>query len=453
MKISLFSVSKFFLFAALFSVVIVTSSTLFPFIVGKYVWFRVTVELSFVFFLLGILFQDFKVPEIAGTHGLVSKRLRAILKEPLVIAVTFFVALYLLAGFFGYDPKASFWSNFERGEGGFQLLNFYIFFLMLRTLFTTQKDWKNFFGVSLVVSGLVILYGVAASLGMKGFIGPSGFCGRVSGSLGNPAYFAPYLMFTGFFALWLWFSKREGKNTARNIGYAFLIFVLFFFFLLSQTRGTFLGLGVGVIAAFGYLFLKLEKSKLKTVSGFVALVLMLLGVLGFMLRHNNIPIVPFCSSSSRLLEISTKDETAQTRFWTWGSAIKGWEERPLLGWGPENFSVVFDKYFDPRHFVPGRPSETWFDRAHSVYFDYLTETGILGLLSYLGIFGVYFWEFFKKTKERSPIINVLFFAIPIAYLTQGIALFDVLPIYLVLFTTLAFASFYFNLQEEKTHIL
>jgi len=448
MRLTFFTVSKLFLFAALFCVVIVTSSTLFPFIVGKFVWFRIAASLSFIFFLLGLLFNDNISPEIAGEYGLVSKRFRAILREPLVIAVTAFIAMYLLSGFLGYDASASFWSNFERGEGGFQLLNFYLFFLMLRTLFRNKKEWKKFFGVSLIVSGLVILYGVAASINLNDFIGSEGFCGRFAGSLGNPAYLAPYLMFTAFFALYLWFSKGETKNTMRNIFYAILLFVFFFFFLLTQTRGTFLGLGVGLIAGFTYLFFKTQKSKLKTVSGVLAIVFIILGFSAFMLRHKNIPIVPFCASSSRLLEISTSDQTAQTRFWTWGSAIKGWKERPILGWGPENFSVVFDKYFDARHYVPGQNSETWFDRAHSVFIDYLTEIGILGLLSYLSIFIVYFWEFFKKTKDRSPVINTLFFTLPIAYLVQGIALFDVLPIYLVLFTTLAFASFYFNEEKE-----
>jgi len=454
-----FKVSKFFLFVALFCVLIVSSSTLFPFIVGKYVWFRLAAGLAFIFFLLGILFKDDMAPEIAGEHRTVSKRFSAIFREPLVVAVTAFVSVYLLAGVFGYDPGASFWSNFERGEGGFQLLNLYVFFLLLRTLFVKRDDWKKFFITSLSVSGLVILYGLAASFGLNGFIGPT-ICGRFSGSLGNPAYLAPYLMFIMFFTGWLWFSRESMKNKGRNMLYAFLIFIFFFFFLLTQTRGSFLGLGVGAIVMFLYLAFKLPKGKWKTASGVAGVFLIILGSLAFTFRHSNIPVVPFCPSSSRLLEISTIlgwgpenfsvvfDKSAQTRFWTWGSAIKGWKERPILGWGPENFSVVFDKYFDSRHFVPGQNSETWFDRAHSVYFDYLAETGILGLLGYLGIFAVYFWEFFKKRKGRH-ILEALLFAIPVAYLVQGIALFDVLPIYLNLFITLAFASFYFNEKESK----
>ena len=145
---------------------------------------------------------------------------------------------------------------------------------------------------------------------------------------------------------------------------------------------------------------------------------------------------------------------------TWGSAWRGFLDRPLLGWGPENFSAVFDKYFDPRHFVPGEQSQTWFDRAHSVFFDYLATTGIVGLLSYLGMFAVFFWQFFKRARlrERSSagaldtrrvVQNGLLFALPVAYLVQGAALFDVLPIFINLMLLFGFAVFLFPRTDDK----
>ena len=138
--------------------------------------------------------------------------------------------------------------------------------------------------------------------------------------------------------------------------------------------------------------------------------------------------------------------TAQTRLWVWGAAWQGFLERPILGWGPENFTVVFDLHFNKNFFVPGQNGETWFDRAHSVFFDYLSETGIVGLLSYLGIFVVLLWEFFKthRRKGASVILGGIILAIPFAYLGQGIAIFDVFPMYLCLFVFLAFSPFYFD---------
>ena len=50
-------ITKFFLYAAPFSAVIVSRGTLFPFIVGKYVFFRTTVALALIFFLWSWAFQ------------------------------------------------------------------------------------------------------------------------------------------------------------------------------------------------------------------------------------------------------------------------------------------------------------------------------------------------------------------------------------------------------------
>jgi O-antigen ligase len=168
------------------------------------------------------------------------------------------------------------------------------------------------------------------------------------------------------------------------------------------------------------------------------------------------------SPEGRLLQISVNDNTAQTRFWVWGSAWQGFLERPVLGWGLENFTTVYDRFFNPNFFVPGQNGETWFDRAHSVFFDYLTETGIVGLISYLGIFVVFYWEFFKKktknilekiegrsSEASSVLIRGLVFAVPIAYLVQGVAIFDVLPMYIVLFVFLAFSYYYFSAEKNE----
>ena len=440
-NVSYFKASKLFLYAAIFCVIFVTSSTLFPFIVGKYVVFRTAVDLALITFLLGVIFRKHEWESLAS-------RARRVFRHPLFIAVSVFVFFFLLASFFAYDPHAAFWSNFERGEGGLQMLHLYVFFLLLLLLFRTDEEWRKIFIASLFAAGGVILYGVALLLHIKGFIGPSDICARFQGSLGNPAYFAAYSMFLLFFSLWLWFSKKDGTKQ-RNGAYLFLVLVIGFLFFLSQTRGAFLGLGLAVIAALVYLAFSFPSGKQKRLFSILAIISIVLAIAAFMFRHENIPLVPFCNSSSRLLDFSVTEQSAQTRLWTWGSAIKGWKERPLLGWGPENFGVVFDKYFDTRHFIPNQNSETWFDRAHSVFFDYLVETGVLGFLSFLAIYVVFFVELFRNRREfitRSPrgiLLSALLFAMPIAYLGQGVAMFDVLPIYLNVFLFLSFATHIF----------
>src|SRR3989344_2123215 len=192
-----FKTSKNFLKWSVLAVAIVSISTLFPFIVGKYSWFRTTVDLALISFLLGLLFQD--------KLSVMSRKLSAVFRKPLVIAVSLFTAFFLLAGFFGVNPSYSFWSNFERGEGGLQMLHLWAFFVLLVALFDEERDWRRLFGWAIGGGILSGIYGFLAALGVSKTIGSlfgdPGF--RFSGSIGNPAYLAAFSIFMIFYVLYL----------------------------------------------------------------------------------------------------------------------------------------------------------------------------------------------------------------------------------------------------------
>ena len=147
--------SKFFLYLAPFAVIIVSRSTLFPFIVGKYVFFRIVVELALICFLWAWARGELTTENLQfatknkKTSFIISHRS---LVNPLVIAVFVFTLIFLLAGFFGYNPSASFWSNFERGEGGLQMLHLFIFFILLVLLFRDEKSWRKMLKIFLLAA-------------------------------------------------------------------------------------------------------------------------------------------------------------------------------------------------------------------------------------------------------------------------------------------------------------
>jgi O-antigen ligase len=215
-----------------------------------------------------------------------------------------------------------------------------------------------------------------------------------------------------------------------------------------------MGLGIGIISGLIYLFFHLPKGLIKKIILTAIIILIVLGGLGFKFRRS-IDLMPFCKGGgNRILDVSVSAETFQTRLLLWKQALIITKERPILGWGPENFSPAFEKHYLPQF-------EVWFDRAHNIFLDYLAQTGILGLLSYLSIFVIFYWQFFRKTRfeadkykaekrlvtnYRLLITNTLFFALPVAYLVQGLVLFEVLPIYISIFVFLAFANYRFNKQ-------
>lgn len=447
-----FKISKFLLLLPMVGIVLVTTSTLFPFIVGKYTWFRVFVSLALIVFLLGLLFDR--------NSSVYFKRLFSMFCEPIVIAVTLFVAIFLLSGFLGIDPSFSFWSNFERGEGGLQLIHFWVFFILLVTLFREEKDWQRLLKWAIAGGLLMAAYGFFAAMDLKGFIGPrfgeQGF--RFQGSIGNPAYVATYAIFMLFYVAYLFIQKYKGKiRSAGSIGLASLFLIFLVVFFAAATRGSFVGLFVAIVAALGYIGFASKRWRKKTfIAGIV-----LLALLATLVMFRNTPFVKSIPGS-RIFDLSFSAQTFEDRAIMWKTAWDGFKERPLLGWGPENFLQVFDRHFNIKYFKPSEGFGAWFDRAHSIYFDYLVEIGALGLLSYLGIFLIFYILLFRRSALFSfrklkiknstseshgsfPLAEqALFFAFPLAYLVQGLVLFDVSPIYLNIFLFLAFATYKFE---------
>jgi O-antigen ligase len=70
---------------------------------------------------------------------------------------------------------------------------------------------------------------------------------------------------------------------------------------------------------------------------------------------------------SRFTNLSWADRTIDSRLTIWQMGWQAVKERPVLGWGPENFIVIFSKYYQPKLWN----QEPWFDRSHNIYLDWL----------------------------------------------------------------------------------
>jgi tetratricopeptide (TPR) repeat protein len=137
---------------------------------------------------------------------------------------------------------------------------------------------------------------------------------------------------------------------------------------------------------------------------------------------------------SRFAKISWSNVSDQARQIVWPMALKGFEEKPVLGWGQEGFSYVFNKYYDPRMYG----QESWFDRAHNAPLDFLIAGGILGLLSYLSLFGSVLYLLWLRKNNINITERAILTGLLAGYLFQAIFVFDNLISYVMFFTTLAY---------------
>jgi O-antigen ligase/tetratricopeptide (TPR) repeat protein len=396
---------------------IVSSSMFFPFITGKGFTFRIITEIIFAaWFILALRNKDYR-PK----------------KSWILYALGAFLGIMLLADIFAENPQKAFWSNFERMEGYITLLHLAVYFIVASSTLITEKLWRNFFRLNILASIAMSCYSFLQLAG-KITINQGGV--RLDGTFGNATYLAGYALIMIFLALFL-FIKESNKwwKGIYSLSVIFNLIVLYS----TATRGALLGLIGGLIltAVLIAIFEK-ENRPLRKISLGVAIAVILLS--GFFYAIRDTKFVQSHPSLSRLTSVSTDSADAKARFMVWGMALQGAKERPILGWGQEGFNFVFNKYYNPNMYN----REQWFDRTHSILFDWLIAGGILGFLGYYSLL-VLFFLFTWGWKKLPPAIyslsiteKAILTGLGASYFFQNIFVFDNIVSYVLFFSLLAY---------------
>jgi len=378
------------IFALPFIVFIVANEMFFPYITGKNFTFRIIVEIITGAWLALALYKPEYRPR----------------KHWLLYAFAIFVAIIAVADINGVNTFKSFWSNFERMDGWVTLVHLFAYFVVASSVLSTQKLWRRFWLTSIGVSVLTGLYGLLQLVGVSalGQGGVGGLSARLDATFGNPIYLAVFMLFNIFIAAFLWAESWEkngaGRRLPASLGYGSVIaldtFVLFF----TGTRGTMLGLiGGTLLSAFLIAIVARNSDRARRYAIGTAVAILVLASGFWLVRDQSwVNKVGFLN---RLATISTSDNTVKARFMNWGMAWEGFKERPILGWGQENYAIVFDKYYNPQMYA----QEQWFDRVHNIIFDWLVAGGLLGLLGYLSLFACALWCIWRKGKDTGEILK------------------------------------------------
>jgi O-antigen ligase/Flp pilus assembly protein TadD len=385
---------------------IVVNSYFFPFITGKAFFFRILIEIAVcAWAVLALLDKKYR-PRFSWVG----------------VAVLAFVVWMFVADCFAVNVAKAFLSNFERMEGWVLLIHLLGFFVVASAILRVEKKWRAWFlaslGVSLVISAYAILQ-------LGGALAIHQGSSRIDATFGNSAYLAIYFLFNVFIALWLAFSEKRPWLKWSLIALAALEAMLIFF---TETRGTILGL-VGALALSAFLFALTAGKKIRqSAVGALAIILILIG--GFYAARNS-SFVQNNHVLERIASISLAD--GQTRFTIWHMAFEGVIERPVVGWGQEGFNYVFNKYYDPSLYQ----QESWFDRAHNAFIDWLTAGGVPAFLLYISLFVsaiVLLW----RSSELSRPERILLTAALVGYAVHNFFVFDNLYSYVYFFAILAF---------------
>lgn len=414
------------IFLTLFTPFVVASSMFFPFITGKAFFFRTLVEVAFAAWLV-----------LAWHNSDYRPRRGLILWSFLLL-----IAAAVLATVFSASVAKSIWSNFERMEGLVTYLHLFGYFLVLTSLFQTKQIWQRFFATSVGVSVAVSLYALAQFWGWTE-IHQSGV--RLDATLGNATYLAVFMLFNIFLAAFLWF--QAGTTKLGKWFYGLSIILNIFVLYNTATRGSILGLLVGV-GAVALLTALVKRGRARQIGlGLIVGLTLLVG--GFWLARDS-QLIQSSPVLSRFAGISLDDTTTQSRFLIWQMALKGVAERPILGWGPDNFQLVFSRHYDPQMCR----QEPWFDRAHNVFVDWLVTTGVVGFAAYLALFvtGAYLLiRLALANRSNSNNGLIILVGLLTAYGVNNLFVFDNLVSYLLFAATLAYI--HFRTSEDKPMII
>jgi len=397
---------------ALLTPLLVQSAFIFPFISTKTFAFRILVEIA----LAGYAILSVKAPAYRPRF------------TPIMKAMGAYLLVVIIASLFGENPYKSFWGNIERGEGILTLAHVFVYAFLCAHVVRTRRTWEWFFAGSLLVAVAVSLYALGQYFGVA-WVLHSGDK-RLSGTIGNAAFLAGYLLIHTFIALW--FALTPRARWQRALSGAVWIFLLFITFN-TGTRGALLAaliVYVGLAAWYARQATGSAGRWLKTAALAVGALLVVSAVVVWLQRDTG--WVRGNATLTRLVTISFDDITTQSRLLTWESSMKGWKDRPLLGYGYENYNVAFNKYFNPLIYRDAG-SQIWFDRAHNVVFDVLVTSGILGMIAYMGLYGLVVAAAWRAARRDDPFARVsggVMLGLIVAHVLQNFFVFDILATYI-----------------------
>lgn len=431
MKKRLLKIITFFVYLSLFTPIIISNKVFFPYVGPKSLFFLFCAQAIFFSYLLLNLYSSEYRPKI----------------NILSISLGVFLIVFALSSFFGIDFQQSFWSKYERMTGLLTMLHLFGYFVAISSVFKKREDWMKIFGVSVFVATLISLGSILEKMGIS-LIGTNS---RGGFTLGNSSFLGTYLLFNFFFALYLFFKTNPQKfhsdkfklfNFLALLSAGLMGLTLWF----SEARAALLCTMGGAFLIF-LLWMAFSKIKILKYIGISFLAIgILMGVSALFVSVSNPSLV-----EEKLTE-RFGSSAIRPRFETYEMSWKALEERPLLGWGPGNFDIVFTEYFNPKFFTEEYGDDIWYDKAHNIVFDTLVESGILGLLSYLFIFASLFyflWKSYFRNKIGFWELSV-FSALPSAYFIQNLTVFDMISSYAMFFLVLGFIGSINNTKEEMT---
>ena len=428
---------------------VVTPGTVYPFVVGKALWSRTLIEIAFALWaVLALTRPGYRPP-----------------RSWLLLLLGAGLCVSLLSAWCGVSPQRSLWSSYERMQGIVDQAHWAVLAVVLASVLRTPREWRALLGASVAAGAAVACLVIARALDVElPFFGrlPEPHLPRLSGPFGHPAFLGVFmvanLVLAAGFAARAWTSASGAGPAAAGRwaagrwaagAWAAVAAAHLATLVLAGSVGAFAGLGAAVgVAALGFAWLGRGRRRLAAIA---VLVLLAAGAAGLGQRFVDAdraaavslsPVTAEHANAARALHylggVHLRRPSVQSRLAAWEAAVAGFVERPLLGWGPENFVAVFGRFGSGYADTAGAH-----DHAHGKAVEVAATTGAAGLAAWLALWGLALAVLLGAARAAAPPERTLavFAAAALAgYLVQIQALFDTAVGALLATLLLAFAA-------------
>ena len=410
---------------------LVSTETLFPFIVGKSLYARSLIEVLAPLWLL-LLLRD-------PSYRPPSSR---------VLLFAIYVLVGLFSAVFGVGFLHSIWSDYGRMLWMWDLVHWLLLAVVAASVLRGAGQWGVQLNVMLLAGLVLSVAAIGQANGVKLLLWVAEKA-RVDATLGNPSFLAAILVVTTVLGMGMLVRSFvvEGRDAKREASLTWPLFGSRLFWgaaaalglwalFHTGTRGALVGLVAGAVSMPLALALRGNRRAFRPLLISAVALLLGLGVLFAADRSTGLEVAPKhrggtdggvtdgggTGTSTRLVGTSLSEGSIAIRLESAQTGLQGFVARPLLGWGPEHFTVVYNRYADPEIF--GYSSQ-FADQAHNKVVEELATKGALGTRAYLALWAGLVWAVVRRRRPARE--EVLAYAVLGAlggYFVQNLFLFD-----------------------------
>ncbi len=300
-----------------------------------------------------------------------------------------------------------------------------------------MKKWK-LWRVTLWVSPLVtLLVGYQTFQSLKE-------ASIILSPVGDPVFLGGYALLNIFVSGILLFRE---KNTVLQDLLVFLMFFNTILVFLSGSRGAIFSFIVSAAVLCIFLYSSAISQKVRKKIQYILPIFLLAVFLLFLFANAHFSRGWLSSptlSPFRSVVHSFRLDGLKERAAVWLIGAEGFIEKPLTGWGWENFDKIYDRYFKPR-LLGVSVRDFFLDRSYNQLVDILSLAGIFGFLAYSFFWYTIFLSIYKALqKEREEFYRIFLIVLAtffVSYFFLSLTTFDTPANLVIFFLMLAFTYY------------